>query len=81
MSRAYARYNANENSVDVMIAGYYTLRLDCALAESRLTLTPGGQCELNALALDKPLEYAVMALEGSMQSWVDCGERIFGSSF
>ena len=74
MRAVYARYNAKYNSIDVSTFQGYVLRLNCGKVVERLRLTPGGQCELNALAIDKPLQYAVMALEGSMQSWVDCGE-------
>ena len=74
MRAVYARYNAEYNSIDVTTFQGYVLRLDCGKVEERLRLTPGGQCELNALAIDEPLRYAVMALEGSIQSWVDCGE-------
>ena len=36
-----------------------------------LKITPGHEGILDALAIDNPLEYAVMYLEGSMPSWVD----------
>lgn len=75
MSVVYARYNEKKNSVDVNTFENYIIRLDCGKIEERLHITAGGQCELNALAVDHPLEYAVMALEGSMQSWLDCGEN------
>ena len=74
MRAVCARYNAKYNSIDVTTFQGYVLRLDCGKVEKRLRLTPGGQCELNALAIDEPLQYVVMALEGSMQSRVDCGE-------
>ena len=74
MRAVYARYNAEYNSIDVTTFQGYVLRLDCGKVEGRLRLTPGGQCELNALAIDEPLQYVVMALEESIQSWVDCGE-------
>lgn len=74
MRVVYARYNAKYNSIDVTTFQGHVLKLDCGKVEERLRLIPGGQCELNALAIDAPLRYAVMALEGSMQSWVDCGE-------
>ena len=33
--------------------------------------TPGSECVLNALAIDEPLEYAKLYLDGNMQMWVD----------
>ena len=65
MRAVYARYNAKYNSIDVSTFQGYIMRLDCGKVEERLRLTPGGQCELNALAIDKPLQYAVMALVSS----------------
>ena len=65
MRAVYARYNAEYNSIDVTTFQGYVLRLNCGKVEERLRLTPGGQCELNALAIDKPLQYAVMVLESS----------------
>ena len=41
-----------------------------ALPES-LRTTPCSQNSLNALAIDEPLEYARLALDGEMQAWVD----------
>ena len=31
--------------------------------------TPGSECALNALAIDNPLEYARLYLDGTMQMW------------
>lgn len=33
--------------------------------------TPCSQNALNALAIDEPLEYARLALDGEMQEWVN----------
>ena len=38
--------------------------------------TPGSQCSLNALAIDNPLEYARLYLDGEMQVWVDAEDRL-----
>lgn len=67
----YARYNAKYNSIDVTTFQGYVLRLDCGKVEERLRLTPGGQCDLNALAIDEPLQYAVMALSREMRAYCD----------
>ena len=31
----------------------------------------GSDCALNALAIDEPLEYAKLYLDGNLQMWVD----------
>ena len=71
-----AEYNPLKNSIDIVNGGNYILRLDCWEGEKRLRVSPGGQHDLNALAIDDPLQYAAMALEGSMQSWLDCGDGV-----
>ena len=40
-------------------------------AEKNLKTTPGSDCALNALAVDEPLEYARLYLDGNLQMWVD----------
>lgn len=45
--------------------------MDCAKAEDGLRTTPCSQNSLNVLAIDEPLEYARLALDGEMQVWVD----------
>lgn len=52
------------------------LRIDCNKAEEGLRTTPGSQCSLNALAIDNPLEYARLYLDGEMQVWVDAEDRL-----
>ena len=47
------------------------LRIDCNKAENGIKTTPCSQCALNALAIDKPLEYARLYLDGTMQIEVD----------
>ena len=37
---------------------------------------PCSQCALNALAIDEPLEYAKLYLDGTMQIWVDAENSI-----
>ena len=47
------------------------LRIDRWEAEKNLKTTPGSDCALNALAIDEPLEYAKLHLDGNLQMWVD----------
>ena len=72
----YARYNPQCNSIDVTTFENVVLRIDCNKAEEGLRTTPGSQCSLNALAIDNPLEYARLYLDGEMQVWVDAEDRL-----
>ena len=71
MRLIYADYNPLTNSIDVTTFENYILRIDCNKAEDGLKTTPCSQNSLNALAIDEPLEYARLALDGEMQAWVD----------
>lgn len=76
MKFIYAEYNMYHNSVDVTTFGGYLLRIDCNKAEDGLKTTPCSECALNALAIDEPLEYARLYLEGNMQMWVDAKDSL-----
>ena len=69
MNLILAEYNPMHNNID--INHYYILRIDCNQAESGIQTTPNSQRCLNALAIDNPLEYARLALNGEMHAWVD----------
>ena len=45
-------------------------------AEEGLKTTPCSECTLNTLAIDEPLEYARLYLEGNMQMWVDAEDSL-----
>lgn len=51
-------------------------RIDCAKAEEGLKTTPNSECALNTLAIDNPLEYARLYLDGTMQMWVDAEDSL-----
>ena len=70
MKFIYAEYNMYHNSIDVTTFDGYILRIDCNVAEDGLRTTPVSRCALNSLAIDEPLEYARLALDGSLQMWV-----------
>ena len=72
----YASYNSNNNSIDITTFDNILLRIDCNKAEEGIRTTPGSQCALNALAIDEPLEYARLALDGEMQMWVDAEDSL-----
>ena len=71
MRTIFAEYNPQRNSIDVYTSAGYMLRIDCWEAEKNLKTTPGSDCALNALAIDEPLEYVRLYLDGNMQMWVD----------
>ena len=71
MRTIFAEYNPQRNSIDVYTSAGYMLRIDCWEAEKNLTTTPGSDCALNARAIDEPLEYARLYLDGTMQMWID----------
>jgi hypothetical protein len=54
----------------------YIFRIDCWEAEKNLKTTPGSDCALNALAIDEPLEYAKLYLDGNLQMWVDAEDSL-----
>ena len=41
-----------------------------------LKTTPNSECALNALAIDNPLVYARLYLDGTMQMWVDAEDSL-----
>ena len=76
MKLIHARYNPMHNSIDINHYNGYILRIDCNQAESGIQTTPNFQRCLNALAIDNPLEYARLALDGEMQAWVDAEDSL-----
>ena len=71
MKLIHSRYDPMHNIIDINHYNGYILRIDCNQAESGIRTTPNSQRCLNALAIDNPLEYARLALDGEMQAWVD----------
>ena len=76
MNIIYADYNIYHNSIDIATSAGYILRIDCGRAEEGLRTTPYSECTLNALAIDEPLEYARLYLEGNMQMWIDAEDSL-----
>ena len=66
MRTIFAEYNPKRNSIDVYTSVGYMLSIDCLEAEKDLKTTPGSDCALNALAIDEPLEYARLYLDGNL---------------
>ena len=74
MRTIFAEYNPQRNSINVYTSAGYMLRIDCWEAEKNLT---GSVCSLNVLAIDEPLEYAKLYLDGTMQIWVDADDTLY----
>ena len=64
MRTIFAEYTPKRNSIDVYTSVGYMLRIDCQEAEKDLKTTPGSDCALNPLAIDEPLEYVRLYLDG-----------------
>ena len=76
MRTIFAKYNPQCNSIDDYTSAGYMLRIDCWEAEKNLKTTPGSDCALNALAIDEPLEYARLYLDGNLQMWIDAEDSL-----
>ena len=76
MNIIYADYNIYHNSIDICTYAGYILRIDCAKAEEGLKTTPNSECALNALAIDNPVKYARLYLDGTMQMWIDAEDSL-----
>ena len=76
MRTIFAEYNPQRNSIDVYTSAGNMLRIDCWEAEKNLKTPPGSDCALNALAIDEPLEYVRLYLDGNMQMWVDAEDSL-----
>ena len=76
MNIIFAEYNIHHNSIDIYLYAGYMIRIDYWEAEKDLKITPGSQYALNALAIDNPLEYARLYLDGMMQVWVDAEDSL-----
>lgn len=76
MNIIYADYNIYHNSIDICTYAGYILRIDCAKAAEGLKTTPNSECALNTLAIDNPVKYARLYLDGTMQMWIDAEDSL-----
>ena len=76
MRTIFAEYNPQRNSINAYTSVGYMLHIDCQEAEKDLKITPGSVCSLNVLAIDEPLEYAKLYLDGTMQIWIDAEDSL-----
>ena len=54
----------------------FTERGLIAKAEEGLKTIPNSECALNALAIDNPVKYARLYLDGTMQMWIDAEDSL-----
>lgn len=65
-------YNEQNNTVNVVrYDTNYVISLDCGKWEKGLRTTPNSQGKMDALAIEDPVEYVRMMLNGEMQVWLD----------
>ena len=76
MRTIFAEYNPQCNSIYVYTNAGYMLRIDCWEVEKNLKTTLGSECALTSLAIDEPLEYAKLYLDGNLQMWVDAEDSL-----
>lgn len=67
----FAYYNQFKNGIDIAFADNTLLFLSCAQAEKGLHTTPNSQRLIDNLAIEDPLAYTAMALNGELQDWAD----------
>ncbi len=67
----FAYYNQYKNGIDIAFTDKTLLFLSCAVAEDGLHTTPNSQRLIDNLAIDDPLTYAALALDGELQGWAD----------
>lgn len=67
----FAYYNEYKNRIDIAFADNTPLFLSCAEAEKNLHTTPNSQRLIDNLAIDNPLKYAALVLDGELQAWVN----------
>lgn len=67
----FAYYNQYKNGIDISFADNTLLFLSCAESEKNLHTTPNSQRLIDNLAIEVPLKYAALALDGELQAWAD----------
>ena len=67
----FAYYNQFKNGIDIAFADNTLLFLSCVEAEKELHTTPNSQRLIDNLAIEDPLSYVAMALDGELQAWAD----------
>lgn len=73
-------YNWNGGTVDIIFSDSTKLSLLCKEIEIELKCGIEARGKLQALKVEKPLEYAKMALDGTMQEYCDSIDRSLAAS-
>ena len=74
MKNLKCKYNWDDATVDVLFSDGTKIALLCKGIEADLNISIKAQGKLQALKVEKPLEYAEMALNGTMQKYCDSVE-------
>ena len=65
-------YNEQNNTVNVVyLDNSLIISLDCGKWEQNLRTSPNSQGRMDALAIENPIEYVRLMLNGEMQVWLD----------
>ena len=75
MNTIKCKYNWDDGTVELLFSDGTTIALLCKGIEADLSIGINAQGKLNALKVEKPSEYAVMALNGTLQDYCDIIER------
>ena len=67
----FAYYNQFKNGIDIAFDNNTLLFLSCTEAEKGLHTTPNSQRLIDNLAIEDPITYAALALDGELQGWAD----------
>lgn len=67
----FAYYNQYKNGIGIAFSDNTLLFLSCAEVEKNFHTTPNSQRLIDNLAIDEPLKYAALALDGELQAWAD----------
>ena len=69
-------YNEQNNTVNVVyLDNSLIISLDCGKWEQNLRTSPNSQGRMDALAIENPIEYVRLMLNGEMQVWLDAWDE------
>ena len=71
MKKYFAYYNQYKNGIEIAFDDNVLLFISCSESEKDLHTTPNSQRLIDNLAIDEPLKYAALALDGELQAWAD----------
>ena len=71
----FAYYNQYQSRIDIAFADNTLLFLSCSEVEKNLRTTPNSQRLIDNLAIEKPLKYAALTLDGELQVWAEAMDK------